>query len=383
MFPQTAIDISLGSRSRVSPASEVRWFKGTIMSQGEGGAGREWGAAGKVVGRACFPAARKVVGSAWFRHGLPAVITVAVVVVTSFIWHRWPSERTLGILSFPIAFIALVWTIPLIISGEIAVGRLSTIASHISTSSAGLFPDHLEAIAELVSRAQNGGSVDILADCFDYGSFHPELHQRVMNELVDACRKRQVKLRWLVVGPPNARTVAIGSETADAKSNNALKHYLSVLRSDESFRRWLVEKATSSEELKKAIEFINKGLSKEKQIKERGLMDFMGALKNFLKGGDDRIFASCKRKRDILLMFRQWYFVQELEGVHAITRHLPDSGGPAMFIWLRDDDQEAVFMVVDPEHHQANAAVRTRDHELIGSLRLVFDHEWRRWEKEC
>ena len=82
-----------------------------------------------------------------------------------------------------------------------ALSRKQTeIRDQITTQGIAPFPQHLQHIAELVGEANV--SIDIMADCVDYGSFfEPKTHRELVDKLVKA-HKEGVKVRILVCGPP-------------------------------------------------------------------------------------------------------------------------------------------------------------------------------------
>ena len=86
-----------------------------------------------------------------------------------------------------------------------ALSRKQTeIRDQITTQGIAPFPQHLQHIAELVGEANV--SIDIMADCVDYGSFfEPKTHRELVDKLVKA-HKEGVKVRILVCGPPQPIT---------------------------------------------------------------------------------------------------------------------------------------------------------------------------------
>jgi hypothetical protein len=108
-------------------------------------------------------------------------------------------------------FIVGVTALVLAIKTDAAVGRtldgmnealagIEKWAKAMPTRHVGPFPDHLEDITNLISATSAGGTLDIIADCADYGSFYaPQLYGKLRAVMANA-RARNVRIRYLACG---------------------------------------------------------------------------------------------------------------------------------------------------------------------------------------
>ena len=84
------------------------------------------------------------------------------------------------------------------------IDNLQFILASIPTICIGRFPGHVAKIAEIVKTARS--SIDIMADCVDYGSFFdPEAHQALFKAIRQAALDN-VQVRLLVCGRPQPIT---------------------------------------------------------------------------------------------------------------------------------------------------------------------------------
>lgn len=266
------------------------------------------------------------------------------------------------------------------------VKELRAIEESLSTQRIGRFPRYLDEIANLLEGASR---VTILADCADYGSFFaPEDHYKLHEAICNFSRGHDHVVQILVAGPP-APLTATSSWNADEylERYRELKKgywpkYLSVVREDRGFLRWLEDLASQTDgdhRLKLFTEWLQRyqsGVPEE-------LTKVVQTAKSVCQGTQ-----RLKRDTDsaaafyVLLQARQYWFEKRLGADRVDIRHIPQHA--PLFLWISHKTNEAthredgiaLFAFPDRSDLKGSLAFRTIDSDLIRIFEDIFEELW-------
>jgi hypothetical protein len=255
----------------------------------------------------------------------------------------------------------------------------------------GLFPKHLTDIAKLVDDAKD--SIDILADCVDYGSFiDPNGHKQLFDKIIEAKIQRGIRIRILVCGPPQPITRISNFydnapeqekfqefyQSRDKSFKSLYETYISMLRMDNDFVMFL-KNISGDEQIRQVVkEFVDKRPRQNengspilsgnefKRLVEQCILELEkhGAIK-FI--GDDEF--------TILLEIRQKWFENKLKGIGAIVEYAPNEIVP-IFCWLKDNILDSVFVFSESVTKTRGMGFRTQDSDLVGIFHNIFENQW-------
>lgn len=269
--------------------------------------------------------------------------------------------------------------------------NLDKIASEISTSFVGVFPDHLSAIETLIKRTKH--NVAMMVDCIDYGSFFdPTGHRNVQAAIKDVSGRHgdeRVRVRLLVCGEPKSISEISGFRGGKGRDTDYFlecsKLWFDEVRNDADFTRWLNERIGEDEP------------SKADRTVVRIFSYRLGLLRDGVDVNDDRAFLEqltqcvkilhmngppsawmCKEDKslDLLLMVRQQYFLEDLRP-HMEIEFL-GGGGVERFLWLGDGggEVETVYSVCEPGQIRGSG-FRTRDSQMVATYQRIFEDKWK------
>ena len=253
--------------------------------------------------------------------------------------------------------------------------NLRFILDSIPTTCIGRFPGHVAKIAEIVTTAKI--SLDIMADCVDYGSFFdPDAHQSLFRAIRQAAMNN-VEVRLLVCGRPQPITqnsFFFGKDLSERLDNRDFRRYLSIyldcLQRDTNFQHWLRSSLTNTEVESWVLGCLGRGGDAHQEhplsaIFEKCL-NVCETNGNF-KGGEDEEFTT-------LLLLRQRYFEEKLKGDGVQVRQQPNE--EAIFLWLKDAEREALFAHGSSLDKDSAQGFRTLDTNLLQVFQSIFEDRW-------
>lgn len=270
--------------------------------------------------------------------------------------------------------------------------ELKRLEGSLSTRRIGVFPLYISELTELVKGAKV--SLDILADCLDYGSFFaPAFHQELHEALL--AKGNKITIRILVCGkPPQPYTNPSGhdfrnyiEDFENGDLNEYLGSYYSALKNDHGFQRWL--EALNCPQNAKYEAFINYWF-------EEGWLESDGMkiqVNEILSKCVDVCFGKTVLGKDqespivflMLLQARQLWFAQQLWFRNVKIQGI-DSSQP-MYLWIRDKvkdqvnkEDEGLFTFAKAAHGPGQLGYRTHDSDLLNAFRAEFDELWKESE---
>lgn len=200
--------------------------------------------------------------------------------------------------------------------------KMDEIAGSMSTRFVGVFPKNMTEIIDIVDRAS--GSLDIMIDICAYGHYsNPLLFLNYVQAIERAVQQRNLTVRMIIYDENQARS---DQEASVFGSANFFEEERKSLRYTNFFkkRKNTISEPQSVEEFKKML------ASEQRSYTQR-----------FLHDGIE---------------------------IRTVSEDL------LMFMWL-DDNQDAVFSFRG-DRGERELSFRTRDGNLLTTLRYVFDQIW-------
>jgi hypothetical protein len=243
----------------------------------------------------------------------------------------------------------------------------------------GTFPEHLEKICELVNATIANGTLDIMADCADYGSFYDPERYRGLQAAIVTAHSKGVKIRYVACGrlhrftansPYFGKEISGLSPSEQSDFAERLRHFLDLVGKDQSFLGKLRECADDHVHLDLLVKWLKDNTSPQPTE-----IDWATECKNLIQ-----IFLAeapptaarfeSERMLDLLLFVREWFNETMLRSVTDFKR---DPRMAPLFIWVRDasTDPEAVFVLPSPVTR--GFGFRTLDFILISSFSKTFE----------
>jgi hypothetical protein len=267
------------------------------------------------------------------------------------------------------------------------VAKISEIAASVPTRASASFADHLAYIVRLIEETK-GGSIRILTDCADYGSFFdPKNHKEMVDALIAAAR-RGVRVEMLAGGPLQPITQSSAFNGRPFGELLKLPHfkahlstYLDHVRADLRFKDWL--RTVGTEDVKR-LSFCT-WLAENEANRERPDIPLDGAMlaptlaacmKVFARS-DATIQARDAMTFDVLLLAREKYFEEYLQR-YGVDIERITSYSPIIFFWLRAGayPQEAAFIFAQADREALGAAMTTVDLNFINLFTSIFQRQW-------
>jgi hypothetical protein len=306
-------------------------------------------------------------------------------------------EQTLSELASELlATVAIAFAILHHVEMRAQAKRMDNVAKSMATRYIGDFPGHLDTIADLIRRSRARGTLDIISDCADYGSFFaPRSHQSVLYAVGDAI-SRGVIVRILACGPLQPITgnsqfhklkfeELLCSKVGDREFGKYLHDYLEDLREDNKFREWLVGCAT--EEAKFAvfqkwleINLRETEIEPEYAIDPTNVVQLKGYIEECLTKiakNTSRTFSSGEGAQfKVLLLCRERFFEEWLRLTISFERLR--NHRTSLFCWIKDSerDGEAVFSIANSGEKVRGLGFSTRDPQLIKVIAGTFESLW-------
>jgi len=299
-------------------------------------------------------------------------------------WLPIDSSSILALTGFIVGLVALIIAIKTDDTVAKALIGIETWAKAMPTRHVGPFPGHLKEICALVRDTNNGGTLDIIADCADYGSFYaPELYKELQSAMSDA-KSKNVRIRYLACGglhrftansPYFEKEKSDLNGTGSAEFREKLRRYLDVVSNDVLFRDRLGE----CFEHKAQRDFLIKWLT-ENAAPQKEQVNWDAECRLHLQFICDLDFSQpvmklfdSDRKLDFLLFVREWFNEGVLRNVATVKR---DPRMAPLFMWLRDAETTAEAVFVLPSPYTGGFGFRTLDSVLILSLSSTFKRYW-------
>jgi hypothetical protein len=333
------------------------------------------------------PSVRK---SRWKGFMVFGVIVTALLIafqLTHYFNPKWMPLYSSSILDWTAYFVglaALIMAIKTDSGVSDALDGIEIWAKAMTTRSVGPFPGHLDAISELIDGTRNEGTLDIIADCADYGSFYDPKSYKKLQAAIATASSRNVKIRYVVCGRLHrftANSPYFGkkiSKLATKEKNEflqKLRHFFDLVRSDEPFLDKLRSCSESSAQLNLLVRWLT-----DNTDATAGTTDWHDRCNKFLQlfCGSGHTPPSAEpfeseQMLDLLLFVREWFNEDAFRCVATLRR---DPRTAPLFMWLRDAKTNAEAVFVLPSPITQGFGFKTRDPILISSFSSTFDHYW-------
>lgn len=220
--------------------------------------------------------------------------------------------------------------------------ELESVAQSVPTRGIGVFPEYLSEVAGLVGRATK--SIQILCDTPAHGAFSN----------TDAFSEYWSRLRHKVVDD----NIEIKCAFFDASGREQL-HYAQIAEDRGSWQSW-------QERNQRNCEAFDDLAQKSKLPRPDG----DSATEIWAAEPDTYVASMMTINRTVLSTFNHGAEIEQ------IPYEDPLHDGPSVYFWLRDEDQEAVFVIVPVRGIGVKelAGFHTREPALIRALSTVYDH---------
>ena len=284
------------------------------------------------------------------------IILLAFAIPVPVIWllHRFDVNRMLGFEAVALAVAAVLIAILHSTKLEGVAEDLHDVSRSLPTRTVGVFPSYLPEVVELVGRTKK--SLTILCDTPAHGAFSN----------TDTFTEYWRMLRHLMVdGDVNIKC------TFFDKAGRKALHRAQIAR---DFDRWDASSdkwdAWKERNLANCVAF-------DELVQRRGKAFGMEVPE------DDReptaVWADTPKGYVKSMMAINKAVLSSFDGstsVEGLEFNNPLREGPSVYFWLRDDDQEAVFVIVPVRGIgvQDLAGFHTREPELIRALGTVYAH---------
>lgn len=269
-----------------------------------------------------------------------------VLVPTQILWASDGLDfaEKLGLEAVVVAVAAVVFAFQHSNKLKVVTDELHSVALSVPTRGIGIFPSYLSEVPGLISRAKE--SITILCDTPAHGAFSNTA----------AFAEYWKMLRHLMVDG----TVSIKCKFFDAPGREKL-HEAQIKRDLGNWPAW----TEHNRENCKAFD----QLAHELKVEPPGGSD---------AGTPEKVWAEDPETYVESMMAINATVLSSFAGDQAevLTFDDPLHHGPSVYCWLRDDDQEAVFVIVPVRGIgvQDLAGFHTREPELIRALGTVFQH---------
>jgi hypothetical protein len=299
---------------------------------------------------------------------------------------HWYSDyrEIIDAISVVLGVLALALTVPALVFARRHEKEMRGLLEKLGTQLIGKFPTPLADIALLIDDAEEGETIEILADCADYGSFFaPTRHDAVFRAIGRAHAVRHVNVRMVISG--HLHHITHGSPYWE-KSFDELHHdpdfrkhlsmFLTFARNDGEFKDWLDRHIILPEAAAELLHWLNNYHGHSiptvepfplTAIQLRELLATCQAVcveQKELAPSDGHTFT-------MLLLCREKYFEGLLRTVVGVKfdRFIEPTN---LFFWMRsrhDAPVEAVFTYVDAGDDTRGLIFRTRERELLRVFR--------------
>lgn len=282
------------------------------------------------------------------------LLVFAIPVPVIWLLHRFDVNRMLGFEAVALAVAAVLIAILHTTKLEGVAEDLHDVSLSLPTRTVGVFPSYLPEVVELVGRTEK--SLTILCDTPAHGAFSN----------TDTFTEYWRKLRHLMVdGDVSIKCTFF---------NKAGREALHRAQIDKDFDRW-----DSNSDKWDAWKECNPANCEafDELARERGSAFGMEVPEDgreptaaWADTPKDYVESMMAINEAVLFSFDGSTKVEELDFTNPLRE------GPSVYFWLRDDDQEAVFVIVPVRGIGVRdlAGFHTREPELIRALGTVYAH---------
>ena len=265
------------------------------------------------------------------------------------------------------------------------LNELIRLEGALSTRRIGPFPQHLDDIRMLAEKAETAMCLDMLVDCFDYGSFfEPGRHQTVHDSICGAVQ-RGVRVRLLVCAESGPQPLTGGqnlSRYSEQEREELLTKYFSALRGDPRFTKWvqwLVSERSENLWRSSGHWFKQSGESLKSTLTEC----FNAYTKNVIpeRKDENRLLMPLLQLRQLWFAWRFQEAKLEIQGV---------AKDESMFFWIKYKDQtlgklrsrnitdDALFTFANKSSEPGQLGYTTHDWDLLTNFVEMFDEKWQK-----
>lgn len=285
------------------------------------------------------------------------LLIFAAPVPLIWLFHRFDVNRMLGFEAVALAVAAVLIAILHTTKLEGVAEDLHDVSQSLPTRTVGVFPSYLPEVVELVGRTKK--SLTILCDTPAHGAFSN----------ADTFTEYWRMLRHLMVDGD----VSIKCTFFDKAGREAL-HRAQIYRDFDTWDTW--DSSSDKWDAWKERNLANCEAFDE-LARKRGRAFGM----EIPEDGRDPTAAWADTPRDYVESMKaiNEVVLSSLDGstrVEELDFTKPLREGPSVYFWLRDDDQEAVFVIVPVRGIGVRdlAGFHTREPELIRALGTVYAH---------
>jgi hypothetical protein len=340
----------------------------------------------------------------WTRRQRDALVAFAAFVVGVGFVYLTRTERILALfdnawyekyrdgidaIAVLLGVVGLVLTLRALALAKHHEEGMRTLVEKLGTQLLGKFPDPLGDIAQLIDGATEGDTIDILADCADYGSFFaPTQHGEVFHAIGRASTVRHVTVRMLMCGYLHHIThnspyweKSFSDLHNDPTFRKHLDTFLTYARDDGQFKDWLERHATNTDAATDFLQWLNKYRDPTKNTADLPAVLTATELHELLT----TCLEICRDNKEpvpsdgpaftLLLLCREKYFEGLLRTVIAVDfRRFTDQTN--LFFWMksrRGTPLEAAFTYVDAGDETRGLVFRTKERELLKVFRSTFN----------
>lgn len=251
--------------------------------------------------------------------------------------------QKLGLEAVVVAIVAVVVAIQHANELESVADELRSVARSVPTRGIGVFPSYVSDVADLVGRAKE--SITILCDTPAHGAFSNTV---AFTNYWTALRHRMVD------------GVEVKCAFFDAPGREQL-HQAQFKADSGSWDAWKERNSANCE----AFDQLARKLEVESPLPAAG-----GPVAAWAGTPDAFVKSMMAINKAVLSRFDNGLKIEELSFSDPLHQ------GPSVYFWLRDGDQEAVFVIVPVRGIGVRdlAGFHTKEPELIRALGTVFEH---------
>jgi hypothetical protein len=273
-------------------------------------------------------------------------LLVFILIPTQALWllNGLDLAEKLGLEAVVVAIAAVAISIRHANELAVVADELQGVARSVPTRGIGIFPSYLSEVPELISRAKE--SITVLCDTPAHGAFSNTA----------AFAEYWKMLRHLMVDG----NVSIKCKFFNA-SGRELLHKAQIKEDSHDWASW-------SERNRENCEAFDQ-LARHLKIQPPGADGSREPGKVWAETPKEYVESMMAINEAVLSGF-------DKDQVELLKFNDPLLHGPSVYCWLRDDDQEAVFVIVPVQGIGVRnlAGFHTREPELIRALGTVFEH---------
>lgn len=255
------------------------------------------------------------------------------------------SAEKLSIEAIVIAVAAVVVALRHALGLDAMTGQLRDIAQSVPTGGIGIFPEYMVQVAELVSRVTE--SITIVCDTPAHGAFSN----------TPAFIKYHTELRHMMVDPH----ITIACAFIDAAGRREM-HAAQIAADKEDWPSW-------QKHNRKNCEAFDRLMTEDFKLARPG-NNGQGPVATWAETPEAYVESMMMVNEAVLASYDKRITINRL----PFTDPLRDS--PSVYVWLRDGDQEAVFVIVPVRGVGVRdlAGFHTREPALIRALGTVYEY---------